>query len=73
MDFNMIALFDANGLVKRLGFDEWYAADGKTRIVKIGQRYRMDISVRNWSIFHSEYIVGPREREFKSVSGRRRW
>lgn len=69
----MNKFIEVNGLEKRLGLDEWYSADNKTRIVKVGERYRMDTSVRNWSVFHSAYVVGPREREFKSVSGRRRW
>jgi hypothetical protein len=64
----------ANGLVKRLGYDEWYSRDNKTRIVHVGERYRMDINNgNNWSAFRSYYVVGPREREFRSVIGRRRW
>ena len=62
-----------NGLVKRHGFDEWYAPDGKTRLVKVGSRYRLDVKIKNWSAFHSEYIVGHRDRFFKSVAGRQRY
>jgi hypothetical protein len=71
-----------NGLVKRLGLDEWYSADGMTRLVKIGDRYRLDVrdihllskkSMAKWATFRSDYIVGHREREFKSVAGKRRW
>jgi hypothetical protein len=62
-----------NNLVKRLGYDEWYSCDGKARLVKVGERYRMDIKEKNWSMFRSYYIVGPREREFRSVIGHRRW
>jgi hypothetical protein len=69
----MVKFIEANGLVKRIGFDEWYTADGKTRLVKIGDRYRLDVCRHNWSTFHSYYILGPREREFKSVVGRQRW
>jgi hypothetical protein len=63
----------SNDLVKRIGFDEWYTRDGKSRVVKIGDRYRLDVRRHNWSIFNSYYILGPREREFKSVVGRQRW
>jgi len=62
-----------NKLKKRRGFDEWYTPDGKVRIVKVGKRYRMDIRRKNWSTFHSDYIVGHREREFKAQSGHRRY
>lgn len=62
-----------NGLVKRKGFDEWYHPDNKTRVVKVGERYRLDVKIKNWSAFYSDYIVGPRDRFFKSVVGRRRW
>lgn len=63
----------ANNLIKRIGYDEWYTQDGKSRLVKIGDRFRMDVRRHNWSTFHSYYVLGPREREFKSVVGRRRW
>ena len=63
----------ANGLLKRLGYDEWYSKDGGTRLVKVGERYRMDIRRNNWSTFHSYYVIGPRTREFRSVIGTRRW
>lgn len=62
-----------NGLVKRHGLDEWYSADDKTRLVKVGERYRLDVKRQNWSTFRSYYVVGPRQREFKSVVGKRRW
>jgi hypothetical protein len=71
-----------NGLVKRNGLDEWYSVDGKSRLVKLGNRYRLDVqdsgllskkSESKWSTFRSDYIVGHREREFKSVAGRQRW
>jgi len=63
----------ANKLIKRLGYDEWYSRDNTTRLVKVGERFRMDIRNQNWATFHSYYVVGPREREFRSVIGRRRW
>ena len=69
----MCLFIAANGLVKRRGLDEWYSPDGKSRLVKVGNRYRLDVKIKNWSAFHSDYVVGHREREFKSVSGRRRW
>lgn len=69
----MVKFITANGLIKRLGLDEWYSRDDKTRLVKIGERYRMDVRDRNWSTFRSYYVVGPREREFRSVIGRQRW
>lgn len=62
-----------NGLQKRNGLDEWYSRDGKTRLVKLGARYRLDVKIKNWSAFHSDYIIGHREREFKSVVGRQRY
>ena len=62
-----------NGLVKRIGLDEWYSPDGRSRLVKVGERYRLDVKRSNWSTFRSYYVVGTRQREFKSVSGRRRW
>ncbi|RKX20222.1 MAG: hypothetical protein DRP51_06080 [Candidatus Zixiibacteriota bacterium] len=62
-----------NGLVKRMGLDEWYSPDGKARLVKLGERYRFDVKINNWSAFHSDYVVGPKDRFFKSVAGRRRY
>jgi hypothetical protein len=62
-----------NNLIKRLGFPEWYSPDNKTRLVKIGDRYRMDIRRKNWSTFRSDYIVGHREREFKAGQHHRRY
>ena len=62
-----------NGLIKSIGLDEWYSPNGKSRLVKIGNRYRFDVKIKNWSTFHSDYIVGPKDRFFKSVSGRRRY
>lgn len=62
-----------NNLIKRLGLSEWYSPDNKVRLVKIGNRYRMDVRRKNWSTFRSDYIVGHREREFKAQSGRRRY
>lgn len=69
----MEKFIEANSLEKRRGLDEWYSVDGKSRLVKVGERYRMDVKIKNWSAFHSYYVVGPRVREFKSVTGRQRW
>jgi hypothetical protein len=65
-----------NGMVKRNGLDEWYSPDGKTRVVRLGDRWRLDVKIKyrtNWSAFHSDYIVGHRDRHFKSVAGRQRY
>ena len=62
----MEKFIEQNGLVKRRGLDEWYSADNKTRLVKIGDRYRMDIKRGikrdTWSTFYSYYVVGPRSQ-----------
>lgn len=72
MGDGMDKFIEQNGLIKRQGLNEWYSVDGQTRLVKLGDRYRLDVKIKNWSAFKSDYIVGHREREFKSVVGRRR-
>ncbi len=62
-----------NRLIKRIGFDEWYSPDGKSRLVKVGDRYRMDTMLKNWSTFRTDYIVGHRDREFRIKENNRRW
>jgi hypothetical protein len=69
----MIKFIEENDLIKRQGYDEWYNRDNKVRVVKQGDRYRMDVRISpSWSKFYCYWIIGPRTREFVAVSGHRR-